>query len=157
MIFRFLVLLLCMAFYAPVSALAEDKSEDSPVEEILPVAPQTEDGFEGVEQNSFGAPTEKSFSSELLSKTRKKKPDSKAKVRSKTKKVTSKTKAAKGKTRVKKKSTAKSKNKKAVRKSAPTRRAKAVKTGKSRGKVTNKKKITKKPVKKTTKKGSGKK
>lgn len=42
-------------------------------EEIMPVAPQSEDGFRGERLNSFGPPASKSFSSELLLKTRKKK------------------------------------------------------------------------------------
>lgn len=159
MIFRLLVLLLCMASFAPLSSLAEDKSDDTPIEEILPVAPQAEDGFEGIEQNSFGAPTEKSFSSELLSKTRKKGTDKKARANTKgtdLKKATSKKKVVKGKAKTTKKISSKVRKKRSVKKKAPAR-SKAKKSGKTRSKVTKQKKATKKPVKKATKKESGKK
>lgn len=75
MIFRFLILLLCVASASAISQSKEDSVDTSKLEEIMPVAPQSEDGFEGQKQNSFGAPESKSFSSELLSSTRKKSED----------------------------------------------------------------------------------
>ena len=103
-ILRTHIIIISLLFSAPVWA-ADEKDGDAPIQakdlEVLPIAAQKEDGFDGKTQTAFAAPPIRNFSAEMLRKvTEKKKKAVKPKAKSKGPKAkpTKKTKAkAKGK------------------------------------------------------------